>query len=132
METKQKKRYVTGLKNTLGYDNVFNVEPIGLSGGLAFMLKNRLDVVILSYSKRIIDIKVKLGSLNFFVPCVYGDPVRARRNVVWNKLSNIGMRRDEAWMLVGDFNELMEPSEKVGGADRHASRFWDFRLMAEK
>ena len=99
METKQKSAYVTGLKDTLGYDKVFTVEPIGLSGGLALMWKASLNVEILSANRRVIDLRVKMGSLSFYVSCVYGNPVRAQRNLVWNQLSSIGASRDDAGVV---------------------------------
>ncbi|KAJ0250444.1 hypothetical protein HA466_0137770 [Hirschfeldia incana] len=34
-------------------------------------------------------------------------------------------------VLAGDFNELLNATEKVGGATRHDSTFWDFRNMVE-
>ena len=40
METKQKFEYVSGLQKSLGYDKLFTVEPVGLSGGLAVMWKD--------------------------------------------------------------------------------------------
>lgn len=50
---------------------------------------------------------------------------------MWEKLMNIGIQRDEAWILIGDFNELMHNGEKLGGVIREESTFWDFRNMAE-
>ncbi|CAA7042046.1 unnamed protein product [Microthlaspi erraticum] len=129
METKQKYAYVDGLSTSLGYDNLITVEPEGLSGGLAVMWKNNLDVCILARDKRIIDMKIKMGSQVFFLSCVYGDPVKARRREVWDQLCSIGLARDEAWLLVGDFNEMLNISEKVGGPQRTESSFWDFRTM---
>lgn len=35
------------------------------------------------------------------------------------------------WLLAGDFNELMSNEEKLGGAIRDESTFWDFRNVAE-
>ena len=75
--------------------------------------------------------KVSYGSLSFFLSCVYGDPVVARRKAVWDRLVAIGLLRDEAWILAGDFNELMSSEEKVGGSERSESTFWDFRNMAQ-
>lgn len=43
---------------------------------------------------------------------------------------DIGVRRDEAWLLVGDFNELMSNDDKLGGAVREDSMFWGFGDMA--
>lgn len=131
METKQKFEYVSGLQKSLGYDKLFTVEPVGLSGGLAVMWKDNYNVEILSSDKRIIDMKASYGSLSFFLSCVYGDPVVARRKAVWDRLVAIGLLRDEAWILAGDFNELMSGEEKVGGSERSESTFWDFRNMAQ-
>lgn len=79
METKQKIEYMVGLQKSLGYDEIITVEPNGLSGGLAVMWKKSYEVVVLSSDNRIIDLRVKVGSLVFFLTCVYGDSVRERR-----------------------------------------------------
>lgn len=131
METKQKLGYMSELKNSLGYDNLVTVELLGLSGGLALMWKNSYKVEVLSKDKRIIDTKISLCSIVFCVTFVYGDPVRANRQVVWDRLSGLGLIRDAAWLLVGDFNELLTNAEKKGGPPRDESSFWGFREMAE-
>ncbi|KAF8087635.1 hypothetical protein N665_0573s0008 [Sinapis alba] len=104
METKQKFDYISGcLQKSLDYDKVFTVEPLGLNGGLAVFWKNSYDVEILSSDKRIIGMKVNFHSICFFLSCVYGDPVRVRWQDVWDRLVEIGLRRNEAWLLAGDF-----------------------------
>ncbi|KAL0729422.1 hypothetical protein Bca4012_025515 [Brassica carinata] len=108
METKQKDDYMVGLQNSLGYDNMISVEPIGLSGGLALIWKSNFDGVVLSSDKRIIDAKVTFGLVSFFLSCVYGDPVRSKRQEFWERLIDIGLRRDEAWLLAADFNEICQ------------------------
>lgn len=72
---------------------------------------------------------MKLGSLEFFISCVYGDPVREHMKKVWDMLTDIGINRNEPWLLLGDFNELLSNDEKEGGAVRHESIFWDFRNL---
>lgn len=81
---------------------------MGLSGGLAVLWKD-------SYQ---IDLKVSCGSSSFFLTFVYGDLVQAKRREVWDRLVSIGLNRDEAWMLAGDFNELLSNDEMSGGAIR--------------
>ncbi|KAF2548280.1 hypothetical protein F2Q70_00022416 [Brassica cretica] len=79
-ETKQKFDYMLGLKKSLGYDQLFMVESVGLSGGLAMLWKDSYQVDVLSSDIRIIDLKVTCGVLSsFFLTCVYGDPVQAKR-----------------------------------------------------
>lgn len=79
-----------GLQKDLGYDKMLTVEPLGLSGGLAVLWKGCFKVDILSSDKRIIDLCVTFGSIKFFLTCVYGDPVRERRQAVWEKIITIG------------------------------------------
>ena len=131
METKQKFGYISDLQKSLGYDGIYTVEPLGLSGGLAVFWKSSYGVEILSGDKRIIDLKVSVRSMSFFLSCVYGDPVRERRQEVWDRLVEIGLSRNEPWLLAGDFNELMSNEDKLGGAVREESSFWGFRDMAK-
>lgn len=79
------------LKLKLGYDKMLTVDPIGRSGGLALMWKNTYKEEILLNNKRIINAKVKLGSLIFYLSCVYGDLVRKNRKEVWDQLIDIGI-----------------------------------------
>lgn len=131
METKQKSEYMLGLKKSLGYDHMLTVEPVGLSGGLAVLWKDSFHIDVISSDLRIIDLKVKFGSCSFFLSCVYGDPVVARRKEVWDRLVDVGLLRDEAWLLVGDFNELLSNEEKSGGVTRSDKSLWDFRNMLQ-
>lgn len=84
METKQNQVLMSGLKESLGYDEIITIEPIGVSGGLAVMWKNSYEVEVLFADKWIIDLRVKLGSFTIFLSCVYDDPIRARRYMVWD------------------------------------------------
>lgn len=45
-------------------------------------------------------------------------------------LKDIGLHRNGGWFLVGDFNELMNNSEKLGGPRRPESSFYAFRALA--
>ncbi|KAL0771896.1 hypothetical protein Bca101_037047 [Brassica carinata] len=129
LETKNSSDHVKDVTRSLGYDHSFLVDPVGLSGGLALFWKQMHEVEVLSASNRIIDTKVKAGNLVFFMTFVYGDPVRQRREEVWNDLKTIGLNRNEGWGLIGDFNEIMNGDEKLGGPDRIESSFYQFRSM---
>lgn len=76
MDTKQKFAYMASLKSSLGYDNIVTVEPLGLNGGLTVMWKSGFDVEVLSKNRRIIDLKVRMGTLYFSLTCIYGDLIR--------------------------------------------------------
>lgn len=91
LETKNSNSHAVNIQRSLGYDQAHIVDPIGLSGGLALFLKSSFEVEVLSSSVRIIDVKVKLGSMIFFISCVYGDPVQHLRQNVWDALIDISV-----------------------------------------
>lgn len=130
LETKNSCSCVLKLQSSLGYDHCHLVDPVGLSGGLALFWKKKYDVKILSASARLIDAEIRCGGVLFYMPFVYGDPVLQRRAAVWNMLVDIGLTRSGGWFLVGDFNEIMINTEKVGGPQRRESSLYDFRAMA--
>lgn len=83
---------------------------------------------IIFSDNRMIDIKV--GSVTFYVTFVYGDHVRQHRRAIWDKLTDIRVSRDEAWFLVGDYNDIINNLEKIGGPTRSEATFFSFRSLA--
>ena len=61
---------------------------------------------------------------------VYGHPNQASRSQGSERIERIGIgRRNEAWMLLGDFKEILENHEKTGGRERRVISFQDIRNM---
>ncbi|KAL1190944.1 hypothetical protein V5N11_020917 [Cardamine amara subsp. amara] len=131
LETKNSSNHVLGRQRELGYDKAHIVDPEGLSGRLALFRKASYTVEGLHSDKRIIDVKVMLGELSFLISFVYGDPVRHLRQVVWDNLIEIGSNREDAWLVIGDLNELVDNSEKLGGPHREEASFYSFRNMID-
>lgn len=123
LEPKNSSDHVLSVWRSLGYNHYFLVNPVGLSGGLALFWKNTHTVEVLYSDNILIDTMITVGLMVFYMSFVYGDPVRHRRRFVWDRIKTIGFRRDEAWFLVGDFNEIMNNSEKLGGPQRIESSF---------
>ena len=67
--------------------------------------------------------------LNFYLSCVYGDPNQQYRHLLWERIQRIGVSRNGPWLLVGDFNEILNNTEKDGGVVRDESTFQDFRNL---
>lgn len=56
MEVKNKKEVVVDYQGWLGYENVFTVDPVGFSGGLAVFGKSCYKFDILHSDKNVIDV----------------------------------------------------------------------------
>ena len=128
-ETKNKRRYMESVAEKLGFHDLYTVEPIGRSGGLAVLWRDSCKIAIQQANRRLIDMKVEWQDKSFFLTGVYGDPVKSKRGLVWERLMRIGIKRAEPWLLTGDFNEMVDQDEKSGGVERTAEEGKEFRDM---
>ncbi|XP_040996249.1 uncharacterized protein LOC121242444 [Juglans microcarpa x Juglans regia] len=103
METKCKRSKVEKIKRLLNMENSFVVDCKGLSGGLAFLWKEDVDAVLVSYTMK--------GS--------------------WQLLRKLKPENDVGWLCVGDFNEIISTNEKVGGPLRPYGQMECFREALE-
>ena len=85
---------------------------------------------ILSQSPNVIDCKVQCNEGNLYYSFVYGNPYPSFRHQVWERIERIGLtRRNQPWLLAGDFNEILGNHEKIGGRTRAEVSFQDFRTL---
>ncbi|CAA7014948.1 unnamed protein product [Microthlaspi erraticum] len=130
-ETKNKKTVLQNIQVDLGYDSLFTVEPHGLSGGLALFCVDEFQVNVVYSDNRMIDVEAVIEGNNVFLTFVYGDPVQAHRNHVWERLTRFATNRNGPWFMIGDFNEISGHHEKQGGRTRFDASFLPFNQMIE-
>ncbi|KAG7543408.1 Ribonuclease H domain [Arabidopsis thaliana x Arabidopsis arenosa] len=54
------------------------------------------------------------------------------KETIWDQLTDLGRSREDPWYLTGDFNDIIDSSEKQGGPSIHEGPFVDIRyFMAE-
>jgi hypothetical protein len=133
METLCSQKKMESVRCRLGYEGLFVVDPIGRSGGLALFWRHNRDLEIFNYSKSHIHAVVKdAEGLPFWqFTGFYGNPDSARRGESWALLRHLKTLLPLPWCCAGDFNEIVEQSEKEGGAFRRESQMVGFRDALE-
>ena len=101
----------------------------GRSGGLALFCKKNVKMELKFVDKNLFDCWVQFDSFSFYISCVYGDPMFVNRPKIWERLSRIGVNRQECWCMLGDFNDILHNGEKSGGPLRKETTFIPFRDM---
>lgn len=72
METKNDDEFIKKKTKDFHYTNYFSIPPIGLSGGLALLWKDTVDVKVLESLPNLIDTEVTFKGSPSFVSFVYG------------------------------------------------------------
>ncbi|XP_062150079.1 uncharacterized protein LOC133858623 [Alnus glutinosa] len=118
----------------IGFDKVFAVDPIGRSGGLAFLFNSESTVEVFNYSRRHINIMVKDGDNNpwWKLTGFYGNPDCAKRAESWELLKFLNTCYPTPWLCARDFNEVVVQEEKEGSNLRKESQLTGFREALEE
>lgn len=128
METKNPSEFVLQHLEWMGYASNFLVPPLSPgSGGLALFWKQNIEIEIVSSCQHFINTKVTAKGKSFFSTFLYGEPDRSKRIQVWNQIQEFAGDRSTPWFLTGDFNDIINSSEKVGGPPRPEGSFTDLR-----
>jgi hypothetical protein len=117
METKVSSYRMESIKVRTRYKNVFAVDSMGRSGGLALMWSEDVQVEIENYSRRHVNalVKTEINGGTWKLTGFYGHPEVGKRHEAWNLLRYLHTTSPNSWLCIGDFNEITEDAEKFGG-----------------
>lgn len=133
-ETKVKTSFFTTKQFSLGYRNGLGLDCEGRSGGLAVLWKDDIDFEVLHFSSHHIHGVVTLqpegdqSPPKWSLKGFYGYPNASWRDEVWNLVKSFHGNGDNPWLMLGDFNKILQPSKKLGGRDRPKNQmpnFWE-------
>ncbi|KAH1032635.1 hypothetical protein J1N35_044809 [Gossypium stocksii] len=120
METKVDRSRMERLRRKFRYQNGIEVAANGTRGGLSLGWTNEVDIRLLGYNDSCIDVMVtdSYNRLDWHFTGFYGAPDVRDRVGSWNLLRNLSHNFSEAWVVIGDFNEILSNQEKYGGRPR--------------
>ncbi|XP_075675072.1 uncharacterized protein LOC142644317 [Castanea sativa] len=131
METKLTTDQLNAKKQGCAYNQGIAVSSKGSSGGLALLWKSDAKVHIKKISRWFIDAHVvcKTTGLTWRLTGFYGQPDTSKREETWTLLESLGRYNTLPWLCVGDYNEIVKRSEKLGGALRPARQMDRFHTV---
>ncbi|PNY17667.1 hypothetical protein L195_g014415 [Trifolium pratense] len=102
----------------MGFDGFNYSENRGFAGGIIVVWKsNKVDVEEASKHFQYIHLKIKMQNGGYwFFTTVYASPVEDLRTELWDELGRMANIMDDRWLVAGDFNDILGPNEKKGGA----------------
>lgn len=106
-----------------------SVDRLGQAGGLALLWRKSVTVDLQSLSQNHIDVHVSIPGETLKWRCTgfYGFADQAFRYRSWELLRHLADHNDLAWVVGGDFNEILSNEEKVGGRPRASHLIENFR-----
>ncbi|XP_019194790.1 PREDICTED: uncharacterized protein LOC109188615 [Ipomoea nil] len=118
IETFVDKHRIDDIRVQLGFDCAFTIDAVGHSGGLALLWSNTVELKVVSYSLNYVDTEVRMdvGSPCWRFTGYYGYPERHRRREAWQLLRSLSARSTLPWLVMGDYNDLLDQFEKLGRA----------------
>ena len=126
-ETRAYRQRLEDLRVKLGCVGKLVVERVGRSGGLALLWTDKVDISLLSYSRFHIDVAIAGLGKNWRFTGFYGHPESSQRIHSWTLLRRLCSLSSLPWLCGGDFNEILQSSEKLGGLPRPTYLMQNFR-----
>ncbi|KAL5842737.1 hypothetical protein ACOSQ3_013340 [Xanthoceras sorbifolium] len=128
VETKVDNCVMERIRVKLGFVGKLVVNSEGRSGGLCLFWSKNTVVDLLSFSRFHIDVKISsVCNKTWRFSGFYGHPDPSQRHHAWTMLRRLHGMYQLPWLVAGDFNEILEESEKQGGVIRALILMSNFR-----
>ncbi|GER52284.1 non-LTR reverse transcriptase [Striga asiatica] len=129
-ELKKQKDFVKTICVKLGYkDRLVAVDPIGISGGLVLLWDSSQNIIQIIQHSFCFEVEIGKPNSNvsFWVVFVYMSTDRVIREDQWSFLINAKSKWGQDWIIGGDWNAIVDLSEKRGGRDKSLADMLSFQ-----
>lgn len=100
----------------LGYEASACSEAQGHSGGIWILVeqKRNYTVSLVECFHQMVTISIKRGAHVWWFSAVYASPTPSTREHLWDHICSLRADVHGPWLLMGDYNEILHPSEVKG------------------
>nr|POE89570.1 hypothetical protein CFP56_02290 [Quercus suber] len=102
---------------TLPYNGIHTIDSIGYAGGIWLLWrKDMVELEVLTATEHEIHAIVKLNCSDslWLLSSVYSSPRFFECLFIWDNLHAVSLLHNLPWAIVGDFNDVLNDSEKKG------------------
>lgn len=93
------------------------VEANGHASGIWILTNGGNCLIsIIDAMTQCVTVKITAGSFNWFFSAVYASPISSLWTHFWVQLITVRSLANGPWILIGESNEVIIPSETLGGA----------------
>ncbi|KAL2936882.1 LINE-1 retrotransposable element ORF2 protein, partial [Bienertia sinuspersici] len=118
-ETKVGRENTETIVEDLGFDHWHLVEPVGRSGGILLLWSSRVHINIATESAQglfgLAEVRSPPPPLKFAFAFIYASTSFTQRKILWNDIMHFSSTVTGPFICMGDFNEVVDPTEKFGG-----------------
>ena len=128
-ETKASPSLSSFILNQLGFYSMAHVAHSGLSGGLVLAWQTGVELECFLTNKHNISAWCYSDppSSPWIFSCLYGSPKKRNKLAFWDSLTIVGENFACPWLCIGDFNHVLDQSEKLGGRPVASSSHYPFK-----
>jgi hypothetical protein len=133
-ETKSSPSLVSSILNHLGFYLMNHVAPIGTCGGLVLAWRLGVELECFPTNQNNISAWCFSDPPNspWILSCIYGPPKKCYKPAFWDSLTTVGEDFVSPWLCIGDFNFILDQSEKIGGRPVASSSHCPFRNFIDQ
>lgn len=132
MEIRLDKEGFDKLYGSLPYQNKVIVKQLDSGGGLALLWKNDIRMEVINYTANHVLAKItEEDGFVWYMIGFYEWPDAQQKFKSWKLLAHLKNFVDGPWLCVGDFNDILNTSEKLSIRQPQSSQISDFREALE-
>lgn len=120
-----KTNQIATIVHKFGFDLFVSIPPVRTRGGLLFLWRAYVPVLILGSSQFMIShvfLYLTLLHQAFLLTMAYGPSSYNEKCLFWDSLHTLTAAHSEPWLLIGDFNAAVNQFEKRGGVGSGGDR----------